>query len=86
MADDLFTTYEKIQTCRRTEVTLENIHLLAQHFGGTVTYGPDPYLTTPQGSTVAIGAWVDEKGSRWNAPGPLGQGWHKAGSFEWVEV
>ena len=81
MSDDLFTTYEKLQTCRQVEVTMENIHLIAQFLEGTVTYGPDPYITTRRGSTIELGAWADEKGNRWNAPGPLSNGWFVEGTF-----
>lgn len=48
MSDDgLFTTYERLNTCRRTEVTVDNLHLLAQHFGATAVYTTNPRLIIP---------------------------------------
>lgn len=81
-SEDLFANFEKLQTCRQTEVTMENLHLLAQYFGGKAVYSEGgAFLVTPRGSEVQIGDWVDDKGSRWNAPGPVGHGWHPAGTF-----
>lgn len=92
MSDDLFTTYERLETCRRTEVTLENLHLLAQHFGGKAVYGEDPssaniskrgpHLDLPGKEWgIEVGAWIDERGSRWNAE-PLSQGWCPEGTYK----
>jgi len=91
VSDDLFTEFERLETCRRAEVTLENLHLLAQHFGGTAVYASDPdgdwierkpHLLIPGlgSGRVEVGAWVDVRGSRWN-PEPLSQGWSPAGTF-----
>lgn len=91
---DLFTTYERLQRCRRVEVTLENLHLIAQHFGGEAIYTVDPdgdwqtkkprvFIPERAGGTpgtVEVGSWVDESGSRWN-PEPLTQGWSPAGTY-----
>jgi len=89
----MFTTYEKLETCQRTEVTVDNLHLLAQHFGGTAIYTVDPagnwqerhqrlVIPRPNGkeSVIEVGAWVDEGGSRWN-PEPLTQGWSQEGTY-----
>ena len=91
--DDLFTTYERLETCHRVEVTLENLHLLAQHFGGTAIYSvedskhwqrskPRMAITSSSGSeaVIEVGAWVDKRGSRWN-PEPLTQGWSPEGTY-----
>lgn len=90
----LFTTYEKLNTCRRTEVTLENLHLLAQHFKGSAVYAEDPdgnwqtkkphvFIPERAGGTpgiVEVGSWVDDRGSRWS-PEPLTQGYSPAGTY-----
>lgn len=77
MSDDgLFTTYERLNTCRRTEVTVDNLHLLAQHFGATAVYTTNPRLIIPpvnEGGAervAEVGSWIDERGSRWS-PEPL---------------
>lgn len=87
MSDDgLFTTYERLNTCRRTEVTVDNLHLLAQHFGATAVYTTNPRLIIPpvnEGGAervAEVGSWIDERGSRWS-PEPLSQGWSPAGTF-----
>jgi hypothetical protein len=92
---ELFTDYERLETCHRVEVTVENLHLLAQHFGGVAIYAADeqaphwqskkPRLSIPRArgedSVIEVGAWVDERGIRWN-PEPLTQGWHPAGTYQ----
>lgn len=83
MTDDLFQTFERIETCRRVEVREDNIHLLAQHFECAVDYsGAKPVMpkTDKYNHAVEIGSWVDERRSRWN-PEPLTQGWHPEGTY-----
>ena len=83
---DLFTEYERLEKCRRTEVTVDNLHLLAQHFDGHAVYGDRPRLVIPgdgegrRDRTAEIGSWIDDRGSRWN-PEPLTQGWSPAGTY-----
>ena len=99
MSNELFTEYERLETCRRTEVTVENLHLLAQHFGGTAVYTVEetkhyllskPRIALPplrEGGderVVEVGAWIDDRGNRWN-PEPLTQGWNPAGTYK-IEV
>lgn len=88
--NDLFTTYEQLKICHRVEVTIDNLHILAQHFGGTAVYTEDPngdwqtkkpHLIIPGKGTIEIGAWTDKGGSRWNAE-PLSQGWHPEGTYQ----
>lgn len=88
-----FATFERLETCHRVEVTLDNLHVLAQHFGGEAIYrtNPDgnwqtkkPRLVISKGgitsSTIEVGAWVDEQGNRWN-PEPLTQDWRPEGTY-----
>jgi hypothetical protein len=98
MSEDLFTAYERLETCRRVEVTVENLHVLAQHFGGTAIYAVEegaahwqlskPRIVIPRAGgsegTVEVGAWVDDRGNRWN-PEPLTQGWNPEGTYK-IEV
>lgn len=94
MTDEIFMAYERLETCQRVEVTLDNLHLLAQHFGGSAVYTADPegdwvskkpHLIIPRKASglgrIEVGAWVDQKGSRWN-PEPLTQGWEPSGTFQ----
>lgn len=82
---DLFTTFERLETCHRVEITEENIHLLAQFFSCTVDYsGDSPTLRNPRNHPAEIGSWLDHRGNRWN-PEPLTQGWSPAGSFAEVD-
>jgi len=88
--DDLFTTYEKLQTCRRVEVTEDNIHTLAKHFGRSVNYANNVPVMWNDSETgfrwkVEVGAWVDERGNRWN-PEPLTQGWSPEGTYRKIVV
>jgi len=85
MSGDLFERFERLETCGRVEVTVENLHILAQHFGGHAVYemrlsGPwwerKPHLIIPDRPPIEIGAWVAEDGQRWN-PEPLTQGWER---------
>jgi hypothetical protein len=96
MSDDLFTDFERLETCRRAEVTEDNLHLLARHLGGTAVYGADPNdvqharrkphillssrFADDESRVIEVGSWVDERGNRWN-PEPLTQGWSPAGTF-----
>lgn len=84
MSEGPFTTFERLETCHRVEVTEDNIHILAKHFGWVVDYGRDmPRLQRPAdtpGSTIEVGAWVDIRGNRWN-PAPLTQGWRPEGTY-----
>lgn len=96
--DGLFTSYERLQTVHRVEVTLENLHILAQHFGGEAIYTIDPEgdwqtkkprLFIPERAggtpgTIEVGAWVDPRGQRWN-PEPINQGYFPAGTYTKVE-
>lgn len=78
---ELFTTYERLETCHRVEVTVDNAHLLAQWFGCKVDYSGDaPVLRDPVNHPVKVGDWIDHRGSRWNAE-PLTQGWSPEGTF-----
>lgn len=86
LADALFTTFERLETCRRVEVTEENIHLLARFYECSVDYSGDvPKLRNPTNHPVEVGSWIDVKGSRWN-PEPLSQGWSPAGTFTRVSA
>jgi hypothetical protein len=89
MSEDLFTTYERLDTRRCVEVTEDNIHILAKHFGWAVDYSGDGPVMWHDGETgtrwkVEVGAWVDHRGSRWN-PEPLTQGWHPEGTYRTTE-
>jgi hypothetical protein len=78
---DLFTTFERLEKCHRVEVTEDNMPDIAKELGWSVDYGGvKPVLRKPGGHVVEIGAWVDQKGSRWN-PEPLTQGWSPAGTY-----
>ena len=90
---DLFVPFERLETCRRVEVTLDNLHILAQYFGGTAIYSTTPSASwaerkprvegTRHNGTAfraEVGSWIDESGSRWN-PEPLTQGWVPAGTY-----
>lgn len=84
---DLFTTFERLELCHRVEVTDDNLHIIAKHFGWRVAYDFDPPRLVTGGELKAeVGAWIDQRGSRWK-PEPLTQGWSEAGTFqkaEWV--
>lgn len=83
-----FTTYERLETCERVEVTMENLPILAQYFGGEAIYrlveghwqNGKPRLCVPGASVIEVGAWVDPDGRRWN-PEPLTQGWNFEGTY-----
>jgi hypothetical protein len=78
---DLFTTFERLETCHRVEVTEDNLAAIAKEFGWSVNYATEPpRLRKPDGGTVEIGSWIDYRGSRWN-PEPLTQGWLPAGTY-----
>lgn len=81
-APHLFTTFERVENCHRVEVTEENLHVIAKHFGWRVAYDFSPAeLIGPAGERKAeVGSWIDYNGSRWN-PDPLSQGWSPAGTF-----
>jgi hypothetical protein len=78
---ELFTTFERLATCHRVEVTEDNIHQLARFFGCSVDYSGDvPVLREPSNHPVKVGDWLDWRGSRWN-PEPLTQGWAPEGTY-----
>lgn len=78
---DLFTTFERLETCHRVEVTEDNVHLLAQWFGCSVDYsGEVPVLRNPTNHPVQVGRWIDVNGSGWN-PDPLSQDWSPEGTY-----
>ncbi|MCC2033083.1 hypothetical protein [Microbacterium allomyrinae] len=82
-APEIFTTYERLEVCHRVEVTDENMHVLARHFGWRVDYGFEagPRLVKPTGhDMLRVGDWIDHRGSRWN-PEPLTQGWSTSGTY-----
>lgn len=78
---DLFTTFERLETCHRVEVTEDNLAAIAKELGWSVDYGGvNPVLRKPGGDVVEVGAWVDQRGSR-RSPEPLEQGWSPAGTY-----
>lgn len=80
-APELFTTFERVENCHRVEVTEDNLHLIAKHFGWRVAYDfSPPQLVTGGERKAEVGSWIDHRGSRWN-PEPLSQGWSPAGTF-----
>lgn len=97
MTDNLFTDFERLETCQRTEVTLANLHLLAQHFGATAVYAPNesgphaarmgPHLVLPLRGYEGEQPRVVEVGAWIDArgsrwnPEPLTQGWSPAGTY-----
>jgi hypothetical protein len=69
MSDDPFTTYERMETCRRVEVTLDNLDALAKHFGGMAVYhvtetGPWP-TRKPRLAIPSDGGLADESGYKY---------------------
>lgn len=83
-APEIFTTFERLEVCHRTEITEENMHILARHFGWRVDYGfedgPRLVRLSDAHDILSVGDWIDNRGSRWN-PQPLTQGWSPQGTY-----